>query len=196
MADTLDIFRESLGTHFRAKTSVDRAVVHHLDSKLEQMSSSGEDFGSDEEEGGFTQIGLEMELDARKPSVPQLSIVRKSLPAFKQQPQLYKAKPAAAGATQDMIGQVMKPQADSNQADLLKLLEVARAKPVNLPTYDGKSKAAYAGFKDSFRCIIEHTSVPQELWGVQLENSLIGDALEYIGGRGLWHGRYEELWII
>ena len=65
---------------------------------------------------------------------------------------------------------------------------------MNLPTYDGKSKAAYAGFKDSFKSIIEHTSVPQELWGIQLENSLIGDALEYIGGRGLWHGRYEELW--
>ena len=90
----------------------------------------------------------------------------------------------------------MNPQANSTQADLLKLLEVARTKPVNLPTYDGGSKAAYSGFKDAFKSIIVHASVPQELWGVELENSLIGDALEYIGGRGHWHGRYEELWAI
>ena len=36
----------------------------------------GKDFDSDEEEGGFTQIGLEMELDVRKPSVPQPRIVK------------------------------------------------------------------------------------------------------------------------
>ena len=103
------------------------------------MSSSGEDFESDEEEGGFTQIGLEMDLDVRKPSVPQPRIV-KSSPAFEKQPQSYKAKSAAASAIQAMKGQVMKPQADLIQADLLKLMEVARAKPVKLPTYDGKSK--------------------------------------------------------
>ena len=68
MAYILDL-RESLGTNCRAKSAVDRAAVHNLYSKLEQMSSSEEDFGSDEEEGGFTQIGLEMKLDARKPSV-------------------------------------------------------------------------------------------------------------------------------
>ena len=61
----LDELRESHGTQFRAESAVDRAAVHHLDSKLEQISS-GEDFDSDEEEGGFTQIGLEMDLDVRK----------------------------------------------------------------------------------------------------------------------------------
>ena len=178
MADILDELRESLGTQFREKSAVDIAVGHHLDSKLEQMSSSGEDFDSDEEEGGFTQIGLEMDLDARKPAVPPPSLVQKSLPALEKQPQLHIAKSAAASTTH----QVIKPQADLIQAEFLKLLEVASAKPVNLRTYDGKSKAAYAGFKDSFKSIIEHTSLPQESWGVQLENSLIGEALEYIGG--------------
>ena len=58
----LDELRESHGTQFRANSAVDRTAVHHLDSKLEQISSSGEDFDSDEEEGGFTRIGLEMDL--------------------------------------------------------------------------------------------------------------------------------------
>ena len=51
------------------------------------------------------------------------------------------------------------------QADFHKLLKVARAKPVDLPTYDGKSKASYKGFKESFKYIIERTNVPPELWG-------------------------------
>ena len=92
--------------------------------------------------------------------------------------------------------QGVKPKKNSTQADFQKLLKVARAKPVDLPTYDGKSKAAYAGFKDSFTYIIERTNVPKELWGGQLEESLRGDALDYVGGKGLWHGRYEELWSI
>ena len=89
-----------------------------------------------------------------------------------------------------------KPKKNSSQADFQKLLKVARAKPVELPTYDGKSKAAYAGFKDSFKYIIERTNVPRELWGGQLEESLRGEALDYVGGKGLWHGKYEELWAI
>ena len=109
MADILDELRESLGTQFRAKSAVDRAVGHHLDSKLEQMSSSGEDFDSDEEEGGFTQIGLEMDLNVRKPSVPQPSLVQKSLPAFENQSQLYKGKTVTASMTQVRKEQVMKP---------------------------------------------------------------------------------------
>ena len=85
--------------------------------------------------------------------------------------------------------QGVSPKQNSTQADFQKLLKVARAKPVDLPTYDGKSKAAYAGFKDSFKYIIERTNVPRELWGGQLEDSLRGDALDYVGGKGLWHGR-------
>ena len=97
---------------------------------------------------------------------------------------------------ENMKDEGIKPKKNSTQADFQKLLKVARAKPVDLPTYDGKSKAAYAGFKDSFKYIIERTSVPKELWGGQLEDSLKGDALDYVGGRGLWHGKYEELWAI
>ena len=97
---------------------------------------------------------------------------------------------------ESMKDQGVKPKKNSTQSDFQKLLKVARAKPVDLPTYDGKSKAAYAGFKDSFKYIIERTSVPKELWGGQLEDSLRGDALDYVGGRGLWHGKYEELWAI
>ena len=57
--------------------------------------------------------------------------------------------------------QEVSPQQNSTHADFQKLLKVARAKPVDLPTYDGKSKAAYAGFKDSFIYIIERTNVPK-----------------------------------
>ena len=96
----------------------------------------------------------------------------------------------------DMKGQGVKSKASSAQSDFQKLLKVAKAKPVDLPTYDGKSKAAYAGFKESFQYIIERTNVPPELWGGQLESSLIGDALDYIGGKGQWHGKYNELWEI
>ena len=62
--------------------------------------------------------------------------------------------------------QEVSPKQNPTQADLQNLLKVAGAKPVDLPTYDGKSKAAYAGFKDSFKYIIERTNVPEELWEV------------------------------
>ena len=105
-------------------------------------------------------------------------------------------KVAIISELEAMKVQDVNPQQNSTHADFQKLLKVARAKPVDLPTYDGKSKAAYAGFKDSFIYIIERTNVPKELWGGQLEDSLRGDALDYVGGKGLWHGRYDELWAI
>ena len=62
-------------------------------------------------------------------------------------------------------GQGVQQKPAPAQADFHKLLKVARAKPVDLPTYDGKSKASYKGFKESFKYIIEHTNVPPELCG-------------------------------
>ena len=74
------------------------------------------------------------------------------------------------------------------------LLGAAYAKPIELPEYDGECISDYTPFKEKFRYVIGHCNTPKELWAQHLENSLKGKAQRYIGNKGSWFNKYEELW--
>ena len=75
-----------------------------------------------------------------------------------------------------------------------RMFNVAQVPPIELPTFDGKSSAAYTVFKKKFDYIIRQCNVPEELWSQHLENNLIGEAATYVGPAGTWQNKYNELW--
>ena len=74
------------------------------------------------------------------------------------------------------------------------ILGAAYAKPIDLPEYDGKSVSEYASFKEKFQYVIAQCNTPEQLWAQHLENSLKEDAQRYIGKKGSWFNKYNELW--
>ena len=74
------------------------------------------------------------------------------------------------------------------------ILGAAYAKPIELPEYDGECISDYTPFKEKFKYVIGHCNTPKELWAQHLENSLKGKAQRYIGTKGSWFNKYEELW--
>ena len=74
------------------------------------------------------------------------------------------------------------------------ILGAAYAKPIELPEYDGECISDYTPFKEKFKYVIGHCNTPKELWAQHLENSLKGKAQKYIGTKGSWFNKYEELW--
>ena len=74
------------------------------------------------------------------------------------------------------------------------LLGAAYAKPIELPEYDGECISDYSPFQKKFQYVIAHCNTPKELWAQHLENSLKGKAKQYIGTKGSWFNKYEELW--
>ena len=85
---------------------------------------------------------------------------------------------------------------NSGAAALAAFMKIANSPPVELPTYDGKKISEYASFKEKFKFIIQYIAGPKELWATHLENKLTGDAKQYIGLKGSWYNKYEELWEV
>ena len=75
-----------------------------------------------------------------------------------------------------------------------RMLNVAQVPPIELPSFDGSSSAAYTVFKKKFDYLIRQCNVPKELWSQHLENKLTGEAATYVGPQGTWQNQYEELW--
>ena len=88
-----------------------------------------------------------------------------------------------------------QPKVDnSGAATLAAFMKVANSPPVELPTFDGKKISEYAAFKEKFKFVIQYIAGPKELWATHLESKLIGEAKKYIGLKGSWYNKYEELW--
>ena len=83
---------------------------------------------------------------------------------------------------------------NSAAATLAAFMKVANSPPVELPTFDGKKISEYAQFKEKFKFVIQYIAGPKELWATHLENKLTGDAKKYIGLKGSWYNKYDELW--
>ena len=79
-------------------------------------------------------------------------------------------------------------------ATLAAFMKVANSPPVELPTYDGRNISEYAAFKEKFQFVIQYISGPKELWATHLENKLTHDAKMYVGSKGSWYNKYNELW--
>ena len=99
---------------------------------------------------------------------------------------------------EDMLAKLQPPKAKAATGlevkDLTSIFKFGNAKPVDLPTFNGKKIADYNAFKKKFQYVIQHTITPKELWATQLEDSLTDNAKDYIGSKGSWYGKYEELW--
>ena len=83
---------------------------------------------------------------------------------------------------------------NSGAATLAAFMKVANSPPVELPTFDGRKISDYAPFKEKFNFVIQYIAGPKELWATHLESKLIGEAKKYIGLKGSWYNKYDELW--
>ena len=69
----------------------------------------------------------------------------------------------------------------------------ATAPRVELPTFDG-TISEFASFQKKFKFIVTLLHTKKELYATHLEGSLLGEAARYVGSKGNWFDKYDELW--
>ena len=72
--------------------------------------------------------------------------------------------------------------------------KLAKVKPLEFPRFDGSNYSVFHPWKLKITNMLKSTSIPQDMWGVIVSDHLEGSAKKYIGCRGGWQGKYQELW--
>ena len=72
--------------------------------------------------------------------------------------------------------------------------KLAKVKPLEFPRFDGSDYSVFHPWKLKITNMLKSTSIPQDMWGVIVSDHLEGSAKKYIGCRGGWQGKYQELW--